>query len=89
MTAVAPARVLDFLDQEVVSELMQRYGFEELDALRRYLGSQTYRMVADDELKIWHFAPLAVLDLWETERATGDPRNSVYLRDDEWWGDHE
>ncbi|MDR0284319.1 MAG: hypothetical protein LBI33_05430 [Propionibacteriaceae bacterium] len=76
---VAPARVLDFLDQSVVSELMRRYGFAELEALRAYLGSETYRLVADDELKVWHFAPLAVVDLWETERATGDPRNSVYL----------
>jgi hypothetical protein len=80
---VAPARVLDFLDRSIVLELMRRYGFSELEALRRYLRSETYRLVADDELKFWHFAPLAVLDLWETERATGDPRDSVYLRDDD------
>ena len=37
----------------------------------------------DDDLKMWHFSPLAVFDMWENEQATGDPRNSLYLRGDE------
>ena len=37
-------------------------------------------MLADDDMKLWHFSPLAVYDMWETEKATGEPRNSLYLR---------
>ena len=55
----------------------------EMDALRLFLASETHAMLVDDALKLWHFSPLAVYDMWETEEATGDPRNSLYLRGDE------
>ncbi|MDR1151104.1 MAG: hypothetical protein LBK72_01275, partial [Bifidobacteriaceae bacterium] len=58
----------------------ERYDYDPLTALRLFMRSKTYRMLADDDLKMWHFAPAAIFDLWETERATGDPRNSAYLR---------
>ena len=42
------------------------------------------RNISDmDALRLWHFSPLAIFDLWESEQATGDPRNSLYLRGDE------
>lgn len=40
-------------------------------------------MLADDDLKLWHFSPLVIYDLWENEEAAGDPRNSLYIRGDE------
>lgn len=40
-------------------------------------------MLLDDDLKMWHFSPLAIFDMWENEQATGNPRNSLYLRGDE------
>jgi hypothetical protein len=70
---------LDFFDRRVSALIAERYGHPPLDALRQFTRSETYRMLADDDLKVWHFAPLAVFDMWETERATGDPRDSVYL----------
>ena len=54
-----------------------------LDAYRLFLGSQTHQMLEDDDLKIWYFSPLALFDMWETELATGDPRDSLHLRSDE------
>ena len=53
------------------------------DRLRLFLPSETRLMLLDDDLKMWHFSPLAVFDMWENEQATGDPRNSLYLRGDE------
>jgi hypothetical protein len=38
------------------------------------------RMPADDCLEMWHFGPAAIFEIWETERATGKPRDSAYLR---------
>jgi hypothetical protein len=29
---------------------------------------------------MWEFSHPAILSMWECEQATGDPRNSVYIR---------
>ena len=71
--------LLDFFDRHVCAQIQERYGYAELEALRRFTSSQTYRLLAQEDLGLWTFSPLAVLDMWETELATGDPRNSVYL----------
>lgn len=47
------------------------------------MNSKTHAMLANDDMKLWHFSPLAVFDMWEAEEATGDPRNSLYIRGDE------
>ena len=54
-----------------------------MEALRIFLASETHEMLLDDDLKLWYLSPLAIYDLWENERATGDPRNSLYIRGDE------
>ena len=37
-------------------------------------------LLEDAELEMWDFSERAVFDMWESEKITGDPRNSVYLR---------
>jgi len=63
--------------------LMEHRAMTEIEALETFINSETYRMVCDPELKMWELAPLAIFDLWENEIATGDPRNSLYIRGDE------
>ena len=29
---------------------------------------------------MWQFSPLVILDMWENEKITGNPRNSIYIR---------
>ena len=77
------ASILQTLDTEVALLISKHRGVSELDGLRLFLGSQTHDMLEDDSLKLWYFSPLALFDMWETEEATGDPRNSLYLRGDE------
>ena len=36
-----------------------------------------------DDTNLWYFSNLAIFDMWEYEQATGDPKNSLYLRGDE------
>lgn len=36
-----------------------------------------------DDTNLWYFSNLAIFDMWECEQATGDPKNSLYLRGDE------
>ena len=70
---------MDFFDRHVCQEIHRRYGHDHLEALREFTRSETYQLLSNRELELWHFSPSAILDLWEAERATGDPRNSVYI----------
>lgn len=75
--------ILQNFDSEVAGLIAKSRMISGMDALRLFLRSQTHEMLADDDLKLWHFSPLVIFDMWEAEQATGDPRNSLYLRGDE------
>lgn len=75
--------ILQTYDTEVSHLISENRGISEMDALRIFLSSKTHEMLSDDEMKLWYFSPLAVYDMWESEEATGDPGNSLYLRGDE------
>lgn len=77
------ASILQNFDVEIAGLIAKSRGLSQMDGLRLFLNSETHRMLEDDELKMWHFSSLALFDMWENEIATGDPRNSLYLRGDE------
>ena len=71
---------LDYCDEEVVRRIVEKYAYSPLEALSLFLNSETYRMVANPDLAMWEFGPGGIFDMWETERITGTPRRSAYLR---------
>ena len=71
---------LDYYNKEVIQRIMDKYDMNQMDASRAFLTSETHAMLEDPELAMWEFSARAVFDMWETERVTGDPRHSVYLR---------
>ena len=75
--------ILQNVDAMVAREIARNRDISDMDALRLFVVSETHRMLVDDDLKLWYFSPLAIFDMWENEIATGDPRNSLYLRGDE------
>lgn len=75
--------IMQNFDAEVSRLIAKNRNLSDMEALRLFLASQTHAMLEDEETKLWYFSPLAVYDMWETEEATGDPRNSLYLRGDE------
>lgn len=75
--------IMQNFDAEVSGLIAKNRNLSDMEALRLFLASQTHAMLEDEETKLWYFSPLAVYDMWETEEATGDPRNSLYLRGDE------
>lgn len=77
------ASILQNFDSEVAGLIAEQCGISEMEGLRLFLDSETHKMLTDDELKLWYFSPLVIFDMWENETATGDPRNSLYLRGDE------
>jgi hypothetical protein len=82
MTSVN-VRTIDFFDRQVTQQIVEKYGFQDLAAIRSFLKSETYKMFINSELEIYKMSPRIVFDMWESEQITGDPRNSQYLRRDE------
>lgn len=76
-----PARTLDFFDRHVVKAITEKYGFNELEATKKFIGSKTYQMLIDPQLELYKVSPQIIFDLWENEQVTGEPRNSVYIRE--------
>ncbi len=72
-----------YYDTEIVQMIVEKYGLHPMDALESYLQSETYRMFNDPDLEMIEFSPLGIFDMWECERVTGNPRNSLYLGRDE------
>ena len=58
------------------------YGLSPMKALREFLNSETRSMLENPDLELWAFSPLILFDMWKAEKVTGDPRNSVYIRED-------
>lgn len=74
---------LYLLDAAVSNLIAQSRDISEMDALRLFIKSETHHMLEQEDQKMWYFSPQALFDMWENEIATGDPRNSYYLRGDE------
>ena len=83
MSSRARASILQNFDVEVSRLIADSRGVSEMDGFRLFLDSEIHQMLEDNELKMWHFSPIAIFDMWENEVATGNPRNSLYLRGDE------
>ncbi|MBR5318428.1 MAG: hypothetical protein IKU46_02390 [Peptococcaceae bacterium] len=75
--------ILQMFDTELARLIAENRKISEMDALRIFLASETHTMLENDDMKLWYFSPLAIYDMWEAEEATGDPRNSLYIRGDE------
>ena len=68
-------RDLYYYDMEVSLLIAAKYAMSYMEALRRFLASETYAMLCDPELAMWRFAPLAIVDMWEVEPLSGATRN--------------
>ena len=77
------AQTLVFFDRHVAQLIVEKYVFDELEAIKAFISSETYMMLRDPELELYKVSPLIIFDMWESEQVTGNPRNSLYLRADE------
>ncbi|MDL2301999.1 hypothetical protein LJC58_06565 [Lachnospiraceae bacterium OttesenSCG-928-D06] len=78
-----PARTLDFFDRQVTGQIIEKYGFDDMMAVRSFINSETYKMLLDPAAEIYAMSPRIVFDMWESEQITGDPCNSQYIRNDD------
>ncbi len=74
--------ILKCYDVEICTFISVKYGLSFMDAFRDFVNSETYKMLIDDKLQMFEFSHLAIFDMWECEKVTGSPLNSVYIRAD-------
>ena len=79
MKRLAP-EVLSYYDGEVVKMIAEKYGYSPMEALRLFVTSKTHELLEDEDAGMTAFGAGAVFDIWEAEKVTGDPRNSIYIR---------
>lgn len=75
-----PSDILNYYDGEVVRRIMEKHGFDEREALGLFLRSETYRLLSDPAMEMTQFGPEGIFNIWESERITGSPLRSDYLR---------
>ena len=74
--------IVAYYDQEVVRMIAEKYGYAPMEALRQFVFSKTHELLEDEETGMTTFGAGAVFEIWEAEKVTGDPGNSVYIRED-------
>ena len=72
--------IIDYYNAEVVKMISEKYVYSYMDALRQFVSSKTHEMLENEECGFASFGAGAVFEIWETEKVTGDPRQSVYIR---------
>jgi hypothetical protein len=60
--------------------ISDKYGYSQMEALRLFVSSKTHEMLENEECGMTSFGAGAVFEIWETEKITGVPQNSVYIR---------
>ena len=79
MNRLAP-EIIDFYDCEVIKMIADKYGYTQMEAMRLFVLSKTHELLENADTGMISFGAGAVFDIWEAEKVTGDPRNSIYIR---------
>lgn len=74
------AEIIDYYNNSVVAMICGKYNVKPLDAYKSFALSKTHEMLEDYALQMTDFGAGAIFQMWECEKITGDPRNSVYIR---------
>ncbi len=70
----------DYYDRQVIESIIEKYNLNPMDAAKSFIMSKTHTMLENEECGLLSMPAYAVFDMWEAERVTGDPRNSIYVR---------
>lgn len=72
--------IIDYYNNEVVLMMAEKYGWSQMDALKAFVNSKTHEMLENADYGMTDFGAKAIFDIWECEKVTGSPQNSVYIR---------
>ena len=74
------AKSLCYYDHAVSDMIVEKYGLDRMEALRRFVTSETHELLEDCDFGLNAFGHPGIFDIWEAEVVTGDPRNSLCIR---------
>lgn len=57
---------------QIVEHIIQKEKMVEDEALLRFYLSKTYKMLSNEESKLWHYSPLTIYEIWKNELETGE-----------------
>lgn len=57
---------------QVVEIIIQKEKMVEDEALLRFYLSKTYKMLSNEESKLWYYSPLTIYEIWKNEQKTGE-----------------
>ena len=72
--------VIEYYNNEAVMLIMEKYGFNQMEAFKAFVQSKTHEMLEDKDCGMTQFGARAIFEIWECEKITGNPRNSIYIR---------
>lgn len=72
--------IIDYYNTEVVTMIVEKYGLNQMGAFKAFATSKTHEMLENEECGMTDFGAAAIFEIWECEKVTGDPKNSVYIR---------
>ncbi len=75
-----PYFAIDYYDRQVIQSIIDKYGLDAMDAIKQFICSDTHSLLEDAANGMWTYPAYAIFDMWETEKVTGDPRNSRFIR---------
>ncbi|MBR4370875.1 MAG: hypothetical protein IKS92_07500 [Victivallales bacterium] len=81
MKKLAP-EIIDYYNGVVIKKISEKYGYAPMEAMRQFIFSKTHELLENAETGMTAFGAEAVFEIWEAEKITGDPRNSIYIRED-------
>lgn len=61
--------LLYIITASTVDKIMQKTGWSEDEALRRFMNSKIYSLLEREETKVWHLSATMLAQLFEDERA--------------------
>lgn len=73
---------LDYYNKNVIKRMMDKYNYDQMEATRIFLTSKTHELLEAAENGLWQFGDKAIFEIWECEKDTGTPLNSIYLNGD-------
>jgi hypothetical protein len=76
----AEPEVIDYYNGEVIMMIAEKYGLSQMDALKTFVDSKTHEMLEHVDYGMTDFGAKALFEIWECEKVTGDPRNSIYIK---------
>ncbi len=56
---------------QVIDRMVKEYGMEASHAMKELYTSQLYADLERESSKLWHLSPLALAELWHSEKTTG------------------